>query len=270
MKKYAPRWVALALSSSALAAQNIPMTTEAHPATTHAASRQLIENYLTVIGGKQAHISLHNVVATGTIKEASRVRQFELLETQDGKRRVNYSWNHLGRDYEEVFAFDGLVTWQQQIAPKKTPIKPYSGQAAIHFKSHRWLIQPMIMPLKAPFGFIYQGMAKVSGRQAYIVVGYDEKNERSWFYFDPEKFLLTRWGGIEAIAKISEYMDYRATKFSKINGVLLPKQIDLWAENSQFGTITFDQIRVNQGIDSQLFRGVPRPVRVLRQQTLPR
>jgi hypothetical protein len=251
-----------------LAAQNIPTTTEERPETTDQASRQLIENYLVVTGGKQAHTKLRNVVATGTIKEAKLTRRFELVETQDGKRKVTYFWRLLGREYEEVFAYDGSRTWTQKIAPTKTPAVAYSGQSAVHFKSHRWLIQPMIVPMKAVYEFEYEGDGRVSGRPAYIVVGYGKGNERGWFYFDKEKFLLTRWGGIGTIANMNEYMDYRATQFASINGVLMPKQIELLAEGSPFGSIVFDEIKANQEINGELFYAPLRAEPVLRQRSV--
>ena len=70
-----------------------------------------------------------------------------------------------------------------------------------------------------------------------------QSDERSWFYFDQERSLLTRWGGKGTIGGVEAYMDYRATSLrSQVNGVLLPKQIDLLAENAAFGSITFDSI----------------------------
>lgn len=260
--------LSLCLLAQNLAAQNIPVTTKARPEATDQASRQLIENYLAVTGGQQAHVNLRNVVASGTIREAGSVRQFKLVETQDGKRKVTYSWRHLGRYHEEVYAFDGLKTWTQKTAPENMPAVSFSGQAAVHFKSHRWLLQPMVLPMKAVYQFKYQGDGRVSGRPAYIVVGYGKDNERGWFYFDQERFLLTRWGGIGTVANINEYMDYQATKFSKVNGVFLPQQIELLAENAPFGTIIFDEIKANQEIDGSSFYAPPNKVPVLRQRSV--
>ncbi|MEN8662468.1 MAG: hypothetical protein ACN4GF_03650 [Lentimonas sp.] len=239
---------------------------EVRPKETDNASRQLIQNFLTVTGGKQTHIELRNIVATGVIEEASRTKRFKLVETQDGKRKVTYTWRHLGHDYQEVYAFDGVNAWTQMVKPKEQPVRDYTGQMAEHFKRQHWLLQPLVLPLKAPYVFKYQGMEKVSGRPAYVVVGWGKNDERSWFYFDEEKFLLTRWGGIGTIAGVEEYMDYSAIRFAKVEGVLLPKEINLLAEGKPFGKLTFDGIQTNREIDTKIFNAKPSRVPILRQR----
>ncbi len=255
----------LTLNTSAQDSAEAPK--ESRPESTDSASRQLIKNFLTVTGGKQLHIDLKNVVAAGVIEEAGRTKRFKLVETQDGKRKITYSWRHLGRNYEEVYAYDGLNAWTQKVKPKEEPVRNYSGRMAEHFKSQHWLLQPMVLPLKAAYVFKYQGIDKVSGRPAYVVVGYGKKNERTWFYFDQEKFLLTRWGGLGTIAGVEEYMDYSATRFAKVDGVLMPKEINLLAEGKPFGKLTFDDIRPNAPIDMAIFYASPSKVPVLRQRT---
>lgn len=99
-----------------------------------------------------------------------------------------------------------------------------------------------------------------------MIVGFGKNNERSWFYFDTERFLLTRWGGKGTIGGIEEYMDYRASHFIPVNGVLLPKQIDLIAEDSLFGTITFDTITANETLDAKMFYMPPSIIPTLRQK----
>ena len=235
------------------------------PQLSDATSKQLIKNYLAVSGGKQAYINLQNVIATGSIVEAGKLKSFRLIEAQDGRRQITYTWKHLGRIYKTLYSFDGVQTWQQKLLPKEEHPEPFSGGDATHFARQHWLLQPFIVPLVADYVFKYQGMSKVAGRPAYIITGYGKNNIRSWFYFDKEKHLLTRWGGKGTIAGIEEYMDYRATRFAAVNGVLLPKQIELLAENSPFGTITFETISANQPIDSKIFDMPANTIPMLRQ-----
>ena len=239
--------------------------TNPRPKLTDKTSRQLIKNCLAVSGGKQAYIDLVNVTATGNIVEAGKVKSFHLIETQDGRRQLTYTWKHLGRTYKVRNSFDGVHSWQQELLPKENYPKPITGRKALHFARQHWLIQPFIVPLKADYVFKYQGESKVSGRPAYIITGFGKQNERSWFYFDQERSLLTRWGGKGTIAGIEEYMDYQATRFATVNGVLLPKQIDLLAENSKFGTITFETITANQKIDAKIFYMPASTIPTLRQ-----
>lgn len=250
------------------AANDIPAESIQRPKTTDKASEQLIQNYLTVTGGKPAHIALRNIVATGTIKEAGKLKSFRLIETQDGKRHLTYTWKHLGRTYETVYSFDGAIAWRQERLPKKQHPESYSGAAATHFIRQRWLIQPFILPLKADYVFQYQGSAKVGGRPTHVVVGYGKQNERTWFYFDKEKSLVIRWGGLGSFAGVKDGLDYRATRFESVDGVLLPKQIDLLAEDAPFGTITFESIQTNQHIDPKSFYLPPSVIPTLRQRTV--
>ncbi len=235
------------------------------PKLTDKASRQLIKNCLAVSGGKQAYIDLKNVTATGSIVEAGKVREFELIETQDGRRQLTYSWKFLGRSYKTRYSFDGVHSWQQELLPKEKHPEAYTGQDAIHFARQHWLIQPFVVPLKADFVFKYQGESKVAGRCSYVITGFGKNNDRSWFYFDKEKSMLTRWGGKGTVAGIEEYMDYRATTFATVNGVLLPKQIELLAENSPFGTITFKSIIANKDLDAKIFYKPANTIPTMRQ-----
>jgi hypothetical protein len=262
----------LALAPLALHAQttNLDPTPDTpatqRPAETDKTSRQLIKNHLTVAGGKQAYIDLKNLVATGTIVEAGKLKSFHLIETQDGRRQLTYTWKHLGRHYQTLYSYDGVIAWKQELLPKKKHPDFFNGRDSTHFARQRWLIQPFVVPLKADFIFKYQGEAKVGGRPSYLITGYGKQNARSWFYFDKEKSLLTRWGGKGIIGGIEEYMDYRATRFAKVNGVLLPLQIDLLAENAPFGTITFETITANEPIDAKIFYMPPSTIPTLRQK----
>ena len=223
------------------------------PAQSDGTSSQLIANYLAATGGQQAHLRLRNVVTEGTIKESTLQRNFRLIETVDGKRHLTYFWTHLARKHRVVYVHDGLQTWMQILEPKRKEAKAYGGADGKHFANNRWLIQPFTLPLSTDFVFKYQGTSKVSGRPAYIVKGYGKKNTHSWFYFDKEKFLLTRWGGAGQIAGTEEYMDYRATAFKAYGGVLMPTKIDLLVENAAFGHLHFEQIKVNQNLSDISF-----------------
>jgi len=242
--------------------------TDPRPEKSDAASLRLVDNYLTVTGGRSAHRALLNVVAEGTIKESTLLRNFKLIETADGKRHLTYHWTHLGRKHRVVYVHDGLQTWTQVLEPKKQDAQPYGGADGAHFASQRWLLQPFTLPALADFTFKYHGTAKVSGRQAYVVKGYGRHDRKSWFYFDKEKFLLIRWGGEGRIAGITENMDYRATQFKKVGGVLLPSQIDLLAEDAAFGKVRFGSIKANLDLNDISFLMPPSTTPTLRQRAV--
>lgn len=234
------------------------------PRTTDATSRRLIANYLAASGGRRSHDAVRNIRAAGTIDEAGKTRTFTLIETRDGQRRLSTKWRHLGRDYHEVRAFDGLVAWEQQLLPNRKEPEELRGVELGFFARQRWLLHPFVLPLGAKYVFDYQGKAKVKGRPAYIVSAWGPKNVRSWFYFDAGTFLVTRHGGTGLIAGVEEYLDYRATRFEYVDGILLPKEIELLAENDAFGRVIFEKIETNISLESDAFAMPPSRIPLLR------
>lgn len=248
------------------AEQEVNQAANPRPEHTDAASTQIIKNYLTVTGSEQAHLALYNVVAKGKIKESTLIRNFTLVETLDGKRHLTYDWTHLGRKNRVVYAFDGLEAWTQVLEPQKQEAQTYGGSEGVHFSNNRWLLHPFILPTRAHYVFKYQGGARVGGRPTHVVKGFGKNNAPSWFYFDKEKFLLLRWGGVGQIAGTKEHMDYRANQFKSVSGVMLPTQIDLLAENAAFGHITFDRIQANQDLNDLSFLMPKSMIPTLRQR----
>lgn len=239
---------------------------DARPSRSDTASSQLIKNYLAVTGGRQKHLAIRNVVATGTIKESTLERNFRLIETLDGKRHLTYHWTHLGRKHREVYVFDGLQSWKQVLEPEQQEAMLISGAESTHFSNHRWLLQPFILPTMANYVFTYQGSDKVAGRPAHLVRGLGKKDIPSWFYFDKETSLLTRWGGEGQIAGTEEPMDYRATQFKSFGGVILPSKIILLAEEAPFGRINFEEIETNRNLTDLSFFMPRSTVPILRQR----
>jgi hypothetical protein len=241
---------------------------EMRPTQSDSTSNQLIENYLTITGGQQKHQQLLNVTAQGLIKESTLQRRFELIETNDGKRHITYDWTHLGRHHKVIYVYDGLKSWTQVLEPKRQEAKPYTGATAIHFSNQHWLLHPFTLPMRAAYVFKYQGTAKAVGRPAYLVKAFGKQNTASWFYFDKENHLLTRWGGEGLIAGTKEYLDYRATAFKTFDGILLPIKMDLLAENAVFGHIQFEQIQINQNLDQISFLMPASMIPTLRQRSI--
>lgn len=226
---------------------------------------QLIKNYLAATGGESSHRAIQNVVAEGTIRESSLIRNFKLIETNDGKRHLTYDWKHLGRKHRVVYACDGLEIWTQVLEPKELPPKLYGSPDGVHFTNVRWLLQPFTLPTKADYVFKYQGAAKVGSRPTYVVKEYGKKNIPICYYFDKEKFLVARWGGKGQVAGVEENMDYHATSFRSIDGVLFPSKIDLIVENASFGNIEFNSALANQDLSEISFLIPKTTVPTLRQ-----
>ncbi|TVP79837.1 MAG: hypothetical protein EA353_05240 [Puniceicoccaceae bacterium] len=245
-----------------------PRPAQGRPAQSDAPSLQLIENFLQVSGGSLAHRNLLNVVASGQIKESIQERRFKLIETADGRRLITYDWVHLGRAHQVVYGHDGEQTWKQVRKPQIEEPVAYSGIEGRHFAQVLWLLQPFTLPRKGDYIFQFEGNAKVKGRPAFLVKGFGAEERHAWFYFDRENSLLTRWGAIGAIAGAEAYMDYQATRFKGVDGLLFPTAIELVVENAVFGRVTFDSIQTNQDLSDISFQAPEMELPTLRQRPI--
>ncbi len=259
-------FLSMALPATAQSEAEAEPVADPRPKESDEASARLIDNYLTVTGGKTAHHGIDNLIAEGTIKESTLLRNFKLVETNDGRRHLTYFWTHLGRQHRVVYVHDGVDTWTQVLEPKELPPQNYGGGTGLHFANLKWLIQPFTLPSKADYVFKYQGGAKVAGRPTHVVKAYGKKDVPAWFYFDKEQFLLLRWGSKGVIAGIEENMDYRATRFRSVDGVMLPSRIELLAENAAFGHIEFESILTNQDLSALSFFRPQSKIPTLRQR----
>ena len=234
------------------------------PARSDSPSLKLIQNYLTASGGERAHEAVHNISASGTHKEVNQLKYFTLIETHKGERHLTLRWTYRGREHEEITVFDGVDCWTQVIKPKKEDPKNLGGLQANHFKHQRCFIHPFTNPLSARYVFQYQDDARVGGRPAYLVVGFGPQDERSWFYFDKESFLVTQYGGVGQLGGKAGYLDYRATKFKSTDGIFYPSAITLLAKDQTYGEILVKELETNIELDSKLFYKPPSTIPVLR------
>ena len=226
------------------------------PESSDSSSLKLIQNYLTASGGKKVHNKLQNVKVTGEYREAKDSKNFTLIETFKGERYLQLNWKLRGIQYEQLYVYDGLEAWQRRTLPddkKRNLPKAYNGLPANHFINQRWFFQPFIPPLSPKYVFEYSGTDKVASRPSYLVVGYGAKNERTWFYFDKETFLVTRWGGIGAVARGETYLDYQAKGFKKVDGLFLPTGLTLLAKGQPYGEVIFESIETNVDIEPGFF-----------------
>ncbi len=227
-------------------------------------SLKLIQNYLTASGGEAAHKARLNVSATGTYKEFNQLKYFTLIETHTGQRKLILRWTYQGRKHEEITVFDGVNCWTQVLKPKEQPARDLKGLDANHFKHQRWFIHPFTNPLSARYVFQYQDDARVVGRPAYLIVGFGPDNDRSWFYFDKENFLVTQYGGIGKVGPKEGYLDYRATKFKSIDGIFYPSALTLMAKDQAYGEIVIKELETNVDLDAKQFYKPQSKIPVLR------
>lgn len=231
-------------------------------------SKKLISNYLAASGGAAKHRLLRNVKVTGEYKEAKDLKYFTLVETDTGQRYLKLHWKLRGIEYEQIYAYDGVETWQHRPIPddgKRNLPKSYKGRSGIHFAHQRWFFHPFNLPLSAKYVFEYQGTDEVAERSSYMVVGYGPKDERTWFYFDQQTFLVTRWGGIGPVSGGQAYLDYQAKGFRPVDGIFLPTGLIMLAKGQPYGEISFKTIETNVAIEEDLFTKPTVTIPTLRQ-----
>lgn len=64
-----------------------------------ATSKSLLSNNTTVIGAKAG---LKSIVAYGTFDYGDDPKEFQLMETSDGRRAIRFRWTYMGRPYTET------------------------------------------------------------------------------------------------------------------------------------------------------------------------
>ena len=193
---------------------------------------------------------------TGQYQEANDLKRFTLVETRQGQRYLQLRWKLRGIQHEQIYAYDGQQCWQQRSLPKdkkRNLPKTYKGRAASHFIHQRWFFHPFTPPLADDYVFDYAGTDTVAKRPTHLLVGYGPNNERSWFYLDQQTFLVTRWGGIGAVAGGQAYLDYQAKGFKAVDGIFLPTGLNLLAQDQVYGEIRFDRIETNVDVADSLF-----------------
>ena len=226
------------------------------PSASDSASLKLIQNYLITSGGEEQHRQLRNIRVTGEYKEARDLKYFTFIETDKGKRYLRLNWKLRGVEHEQIYAYDGSEAWQQKTMPddkRRNLPTPYKGRAAVHFINQRWFIHPFNPPLFQDYVFQYSGADNIGNRPSHLVVGYGPKNERTWFYFDQETFLVTRWGGIGAVSRGEAYLDYQAKGFKSVDGIFLPTGLTMLAKDEAYGEIIFQTVETNVEVSPSLF-----------------
>lgn len=249
--------------------KNLRAEKTARPLENDKNSNRVLDNYFKATGGRYAHTQINSIRATGIYQDAEHSKEFELFETKDGQRRLTFKWKFKGRYYRETFGYNNQIIWKQTLAPQKQLPETFEGAEANHFAHQNWLLHTFMLPSQKSHTFQYQGKSRINGRNNYMLIAYGPNDIRSWYYFDSKRFLLTRNGGKKPLANTIVNVDYQASHFKAIDGVLLPTKIYLVTGNQSFGHIEFQTIESNPAISGALFNKPQDNQYILRQQTKP-
>ncbi len=214
---------------------------------------QLFDKYVKAVGGEAAIDKVSSRVMKGTITFGDRNVPIEIYSKEPYKR---VSFTHMS-DGDSITAFDGHEGW---LGSPKGPVHEMHGpdidaasmdadlQFAVHLKS-------MFSEAKV------EGMEKIDGRDAYLVVGSRSGKTPLRLYFDEESGLLVRLirFGETPLGLLPTQIDY--ADYREIGGVKIPFRWTL-ARPSGLFTIQVTDVKQNVPVDDAKFAKPPAPAEV--------
>ena len=205
---------------------------------------QLLDKYLTAVGGAAANDRVTSRVMKGTIDFLGKSLPIDIY-SKDPEKRISFT--HMP-DGDSVTAFNGHEGW---LGTPGHPLREMRGSdldaasmdAYLHLATH----------LKAMFSAIaVRGTQKIDDHEAYVVVGQREGKPPIRLYFDAQSGLLVRLVrfGETAVGWLPTQIDYADYRDS--NGVKIPYRWTLARPNGRF-TIQLSDVRQNVPVDDAKF-----------------
>ncbi|MGA9390490.1 MAG: c-type cytochrome [Candidatus Sulfotelmatobacter sp.] len=211
---------------------------------------QLIDKYVQAVGGAAAIDKITSRVMKGTITFGGKNMPIDIYSKQPDKR---VSFTHTP-DGDSITAFDGHEGWlgipKHQVHEMHGPdIDAAAIDADLHFPTH---LKTMFSEVKV------QGMEKIDGHDAYLVVGQREEKTALRLYFDEQSGFLVRLirFGETPLGRLPtqiDYADYRET-----GGVKIPYRWTLARPGGRFA-IQVSEVEQNVPVDDAKFAKPPSP-----------
>ncbi|HVR26171.1 MAG TPA: c-type cytochrome [Candidatus Polarisedimenticolia bacterium] len=211
---------------------------------------QLLEKYLTAVGGAGAVEKVTSRVMKGAITFGDRNIAIDIYSKDPGKR-VSFTHTPEG---DSITAFDGHEGW---LGVPKRPVREMHGpdvdaaamDADLHFPAH----------LKAIFSEVkVRGKETLGGRDAYVVIGQREGKTPLRLYFDEQSGLLVRLVrlGETPLGQLPTQVDY--ADYREVSGVKIPFRWTLARPGGRF-TIQLSEVKQNVPVDDAKFAKPPAP-----------
>jgi outer membrane lipoprotein-sorting protein len=241
------------LTSSALAVVAVLWAAQAHAQT----ANEVVEKYLTAIGGRAALAKLDSRVATGTISISAQGADLAGVIEMYGKA-PNKTRTYFKLDMSQFGAADVVV---DQRCDGKTAFASNSMQGDREITGNQLQTMlnatfptPLLTYKDAGAKIDLTGKDKVGARDAYVLQYTPKTGSPSRQYFDAETFLLLRTvakietpemgGEIEQTIDASDYRD--------VDGIKVPFTIHI-VNSAQTVTIAFTKVEHNKAIDETMF-----------------
>ena len=222
------------------------------PAKDQPPAEQIIDKYITAIGGAQKVAALSTIVAKGTSSgygPESGQRAYELyVKAPDMRTQIIHTDNG-----DNTITTDGRSAWIS--APlRPVDVLEYSGGALEGAKADAAVAFPA--RIKQALANLHTGSPQiVNDMRAQVVqgtLGTGANQTMVTLYFDPETGLLVRMRryAASAVGRVPTQYDY--SDYRDVNGVKLPfKWTEMWLDGRE--SVELSEIQTNVNIDGARF-----------------
>jgi predicted Zn-dependent peptidase len=222
-----------------------PLTAPA-PVSSDVNGYQIIENYLTALGGREKLGAVKDVILT--LGASVQGQNIEMKMTQKAPNMLNQTVSMSGMTLMES-RYDGVKASVSQMGQKQKlegkDAAPVADQATMF---------PELNYAKNGYKVTPKGVEDVNGQPAYKLLIESPGGSKSTDFFDKKsglkvKSLQTIEQGGQSITSVNEYSDFKA-----VGGVLFPYKITTVGAMPFPLELIVKSIEVNKGVDEALFK----------------
>ncbi len=230
---------------------------ETVPKESDAASIQIIDKHLQVLGGVGRLRTITNTVSHGIKREGKEEWDITITRAAPNKLRIETTKTEMGRPDTTIEGTNGEAYWTFRPEVKNALPAEMSKKQAEQFSLEADFYGPLVNREEKGYIFQYEGEAKSRGRKHYLVKMFYPNGHTAYFYFDTKTLMVTRVGREEIISNTIVDTDTYYTKFERVDGVWMPSQLEFALEDQVFGSLKLSDIEPNRPLDSTTF-DIPR------------
>ena len=225
-----------------------PAPTDSKPKETPPTAEQVLDKYVTALGGPDAIAKLKTRSMKGTFLTANGVSLGYEVQ-QSGPEQLFVSITTPSQGAIER-GFDGSIGWEKS----NRGVRELEGPELYYLRRYPGLFQDI--KLKEQFARLsFAGSEKINDREVYILRGASADNKRQRLYFDRETGLLVRRviTTPTMLANIPEQIDFE--DYREVDGMKLPFTIRITSIDSYFSsTRKFTEMKLNPAVDVTKFK----------------
>ena len=210
-------------------------------------AEDILDNYIKITGGKEAHEKIKSLTAKGRVEAAAQGIKGQLALYFAAPNKLYELMDIPGLDKREQ-GYDGKVAWEKSTV---------TGARILTGEEKAATVREATLDADVNWRQLYQkaelaGEEAVNGKPAYKVIMTPNEGAPSTRFYDKESGLLVK--SIETVTSAMGKITTEAliSDYKKVNGVLFPHKIKQTALG-QSADITFDSIEANTEIPKDRF-----------------